>query len=209
MRYDQCKTCRRLGQKLFLKGDRCFSPKCALVKRAYAPGPQKKRRGGSPSEYKKSLDEKQALKKWYGLSERQFKRYAKETLAKMGKVDDVSAELIRRLEKRLDNVIFRLGFAKSRAQARQLVSHGYFLINKKPVNIPSYQVQKDDVVALKENKKSKGIFKELVNELKRKEVPSWLVLNKEKLEAKTIGEPNLDEVKPPAEISLIFEFYSH
>jgi len=209
MKYDQCKTCRRLGQKLFLKGDRCFSPKCALVKRAYAPGPQKKRRGGSPSEYKKSLDEKQALKKWYGLSERQFKRYAKETLAKMGKVDDVSAELIRRLEKRLDNVIFRLGFAKSRVQARQLVSHGYFLINNKPVNIPSYQVQKDDVVALKEHKKGKGVFKELANELKRKEIPAWLVLNKDKLEAKTIGEPNLDEVKPPAEISLIFEFYSH
>jgi len=208
MRYDQCKTCRRLGQKLFLKGDRCFSPKCALLKRAYAPGPQKKRRGGSPSEYKKSLDEKQTLKKWYGLSERQFKRYVEETLERMGKVDDVSAELIRRLEKRLDNVIFRLGFAKSRVQARQLVSHGYFLINGKPVNIPSYKVEKDDVVSVKEHKKAKGVFKELANELKRKEIPAWLSFDKTKLEAKTIGEPNLDEVKPPAEISLIFEFYS-
>ena len=179
-----------------------------MLKRVYAPGPQKKRRGGTPSEYKKSLEEKQTLKKWYGLSERQFKKYVKETLAKMGKVDDVSAELIRRLEKRLDNVIFRLGFAKSRVQARQLVSHGYFLINGKPVNIPSYEVEKDDSVAVKENKKTKGVFKELANELKRKEVPAWLSLNKDKLEAKTIGEPNLDEVKPPAEISLIFEFYS-
>ena len=208
MQYDQCKTCRRLGQKLFLKGDRCFSPKCALVRRASAPGPQKKRKGGAPSEYKKSLQEKQNLKKWYGLSEKQFKRYVKETLAKMGKVDDVSAELIRKLEKRLDNVIFRLGFAKSRVQARQLVSHRYFLINGKTVNIPSYQVQKEDVVSLKENKKAKGVFKELANELKRKEIPLWLSMNKEKLEAKTIGEPNLEEVKPPAEISLIFEFYS-
>lgn len=208
MKYDQCKTCRRLGKKLFLKGDRCFSPKCAMVKRAYAPGLQKKRRGGTPSEYKKSLEEKQTLKKWYGLSERQFKRYVKETLAKMGKVEDVSAELIRRLEKRLDNVIFRLGFAKSRVQARQLVSHSYFLINGKPVNIASYEVKKDDSITVKENKKSKGVFKEIVNELKRKEVPAWLSLNKDKLEAKTIGEPNLDEVKPPAEISLIFEFYS-
>jgi len=208
MKYDQCKTCRRLGQKLFLKGDRCFSPKCAMVKRAYAPGPQKKRRGGSQSEYKKSLDEKQTLKKWYGLSERQFKRYVKETLSKMGKVDDVSAELIRKLEKRLDNVVFRLGFAKSRVQARQLVSHSYFLINSKPVNIPSYQVRKDDLITLKENKKNKGVFKELANELKRKEIPAWLQLDKEKLEAKAIGEPNLDEVKPPAEIPLIFEFYS-
>ena len=208
MHYDQCKTCRRLGQKLFLKGERCFSPKCAMVKRAYAPGPQRKRRGGAPSEYKKSLEEKQTLKKWYGLSERQFKRYVNETLEKMGKVDDVAAELIRRLEKRLDNVIFRLGFAKSRVQARQLVSHGYFLINGKPVNIPSYQVKKGDVVALKENKKAKGVFKELLNELKRKEIPAWLDLNKDKLESETIGEPSLDEVKPPAEISLIFEFYS-
>ncbi len=208
MRYDQCKTCRRLGQKLFLKGDRCFSAKCAMVRRAYAPGLPKKKRGGSPSEYKKSLDEKQTLKKWYGLSERQFKKYVSQTLKKMGKVDDVSAELIRRLEKRLDNVIFRLGFAKSRVQARQLVSHGYFLINGKPVNVASYEVKKDDVVALKENKKAKGIFKDLVNELKRKEVPVWLSLDKAKLEAKTIGEPNLDEVKPPAEISLIFEYYS-
>lgn len=208
MQYDQCKTCRRLGQKLFLKGDRCFSPKCAMIKRAYAPGLQKKRRGGSPSEYKKSLEEKQTLKKWYGLSERQFKRYVKETLEKMGKVKDVSAELIGRLEKRLDNVVFRLGFAKSRVQARQLVSHGYFLINGKPVNIPSYAVEKDDLIAIKENKKAKGIFKELANELKRKEIPAWLSLNKEKLEAKSVGEPNLDEVKPPAEISLIFEYYS-
>ena len=208
MQYDQCKTCRRLGQKLFLKGDRCFSAKCAFAKRAFAPGPQRKRRGGAPSEYKKSLEEKQTLKKWYGLSERQFKRYVKETLAKMGKVDDVSSELIRRLEKRLDNVVFRLGFAKSRAQARQLVSHGYFLINGKPVNVPSYQVKKDDVVLIKENKKAKGAFRELANELKRKEPPLWLTLDKSKLESKIIGEPNLDEVKPPAEIPLIFEFYS-
>ena len=99
--------------------------------------------------------EKQTLKKWYGLSERQFKRYVKETLEKMGKVDDVSAELIRKLEKRLDNVIFRLGFAKSRAMARQLVSHGYFLINGKPVNIPSYQVKKDDIDCNKRKQKSK------------------------------------------------------
>jgi len=208
MRYDQCKTCRRLGQKLFLKGDRCFSAKCAFTKRPFAPGPQKKRRGGTPSEYKKSLEQKQTLKKWYGLSERQFKRYVQETLEKMGKVDDVSAELIRRLERRLDNVIFRLGFAKSRVQARQIVSHSYITINGKPVNIASYQVEKDDVIAIKENKKAKKVFKELAAELKRKEVPVWLSLNKDKLEAKTIGEPSLDEVKPPAEISLIFEFYS-
>lgn len=179
-----------------------------MVKRAYAPGPQKKKRPKAPSDYKKSLDEKQTLKKWYGISERQFKKYVNETLGKMGKVDDVSAELIRRLEKRLDNVVFRLNFAKSRIQARQMVSHGFFAINGKPVNIPSYQVKKDDVVSVKENKKQKGVIKDLQETLKRKEVPAWLTLEKEKLQAKAIGEPNLDEVKPPAEISLIFEFYS-
>lgn len=208
MQYDQCKTCRRLGQKLFLKGDRCFSQKCAMVRRAYAPGPQRKRRGGSASEYKKSLQEKQTLKKWYGLSEKQFKKYVKDTLAKMGKVENVSNELIKKLEERLDNVIFRLGFAKSRIQARQMVSHGLFLVNQKSVNIPSYTVKKGDVISIKPNKRQKGSFKELAAELKKKETPAWLALDKEKMEAKSIGEPTLDEVKPPAEISLIFEFYS-
>lgn len=208
MQYDQCKTCRRLGQKLFLKGERCFSAKCALTRRSYAPGPQKKRRGGNASEYKKSLQEKQTLKKWYGLSEKQFKKYVKQTLAKMGKVENVSNELIRRLEERLDNAIFRLGFAKSRIQARQLVSHGYFLINGKPVNIPSYTVKKGDIISIKANKRQKGIFKDLAAELKRKEVPVWLTLDTSKFEGKSVGEPTLDEVKPPAEISAIFEFYS-
>lgn len=208
MRYDQCKTCRRLGQKLFLKGERCFSQKCAMVKRAYAPGPQKKRKGGSPSEYKKSLEEKQTLKKWYGVSERQFKKYVKETLEKMGKVENVSNELIKKLEERLDNVVFRMGIAKSRAQARQMVSHGYFLVNGKQVNIPSYSVKKGDVVSLKENKKKKNILKDLSIQIKKQEIPAWLQMDKDKMEAKSVGEPNLDEVKPPAEISLIFEFYS-
>jgi len=179
-----------------------------MVKRAYAPGPQKKKRGKTASEYKKSLEEKQTLKKWYGVSERQFKRYVRESLEKMGKVDDVSAELIRRLEKRLDNAVFRLGLAKSRAQARQLVSHSYFLVNGKSVNIPSHEVKKGDVIAVKENKKPKGVFKELSAVIKKQEMPSWINLDKEKLEAKAVGEPSLDEVKPPAEISLIFEFYS-
>lgn len=208
MLYDQCKTCRRLGEKLFLKGDRCFSQKCAMLRRSTPPGLQKKRKGGSPSGYKKTLSEKQALKKWYGVSEKQFKKYVKETLKKMGKVQNVSEELISRLEKRLDNTVFRLGFAKSRAQARQLVSHGYFLINKKAVNIPSYQIKKGDVVSIKQNKKQKGAFSDLAINLKRQEVPLWLNLDKEKFEAKCVGEPNLEEVKPPAEISLIFEFYS-
>jgi small subunit ribosomal protein S4 len=208
MQIDQCKTCRRAGQKLFLKGDRCLSAKCAIVKRAYAPGPQRKRRGGSASEYKKSLQEKQSLKKWYGISERQFKAYVKETLTKMGKVEDVANELIKVLETRLDNVIFRLGFAKSRRHARQLVSHGLFMVNGKPVNIPSFKVKKGDVISIKESKKKKTIFSDMASALKIKEVPVWLNISKEKLEGKSIGEPTLQEVNPPAEISQIFEFYS-
>src|SRR3989339_1889821 len=106
MIYDQCKTCRRLGQKLFLKGERCFGSKCAFSRRAFAPGPQRKRRGGAPSEYKKSLEEKQTLKKWYGVSERQFKRYVSETLEKMGRVTVFSAKSLKGLEKGLTIVFF-------------------------------------------------------------------------------------------------------
>ena len=155
-----------------------MSGKCAFARNSAAPGPARKRKGGAFSDYKKSLVEKQALKKWYGISEKQFKAYVQEALAKMGKVENVSAELIKELEKRLDNVVFRLGFAKTRNQARQLVTHGYFTVNGKPVNIPSYQVKKGDVVALKETKKAKLVFKELTEQLKRHETPAWLVMEK-------------------------------
>ena len=181
----------------------------AAKKSFAAPGSmQRRKRSGAASEYKKSLQEKQTLKRLYGLTEKQFKRYVKETLGKMGKVDDVSAELIRRLERRLDNVVFRLGFAKSRPHARQLVSHSYFLVNGKSVNIASYEVKKEDIVALKETKKKKPLFKELSEQLKKYQTPTWLLLDKSKLEGKTTGEPTLQEVAPPAEISQIFEFYS-
>lgn len=168
----------------------------------------KKRKSKTASEYKKSLMEKQSLKRLYGLSEKQFKRYVKETLEKMSRVDNVSDELIRRLEKRLDNVVMRLGFAKTQPQARQLVSHAYFLVNGKPVNISSFQVEKGDVITLKPTKRKKLIFTELANTLKKSMVPAWLSLDKEKLEGKVVGDPKLIEVNPPVEISLIFEFYS-
>ncbi len=176
-----------------------------------APAPdfgKRRKSRGTVSEYKKSLQEKQTLKRLYGLSERQFKRYVLETLDKMQRVENVSDELIKRLEKRLDNVVFRLGFAKSRSHARQLVNHAYFLINGKPVNIPSFQVKKGDVVAIKETKKKKMVFENLVAILKKTEAPVWLKLNKEKFSAETVGDPSLAEVNPPVEISLIFEFYS-
>lgn len=208
MRNNNCKTCRKLGQKIFLKGERCFTQKCAMTKRAYTPGPQKKRKKGTPSGYKKSLEEKQTLKNWYGLSERQFKKYVKETLSKIGKSENIAEEFVKKLEKRLDNVVFRLGFAKSRPSARQLVNHGYFLVNSKPVKIPSFIVEKDDVISIKESKKKKLIFKDISVQLKGKEPPLWLKLDKEKLEGKVVGEPNLEEANIPIEISLVFEFYS-
>ncbi len=169
---------------------------------------KRKKREGAVSEYKKSLKEKQALKRLYGLSEKQFKRYVKESLEKMQRVENVSDELIKSLEKRLDNVVFRSGFAKTRAHSRQMVNHSYFLVNGKPVNIPSFKVGKGDVIAIKEQKKKKIIFKDLAEELKKTETHVWLVLDKVKLEVRVIGEPSLAEVNPPVEISSVFEFYS-
>src|SRR3989344_1158117 len=127
---------------------------------------------------------------------------------KMGRVENVSNELISRLEKRLDNAVFRLGFSKSRSQSRQMVNHAYFLVNGKSVNIPSFQVKKGDVIAMKETKKKKPMFKDLSETLKKIETPVWLNLNKEKFESTVTGEPSLAEVNPPVEISLVFEFYS-
>lgn len=172
-----------------------------------APTERKKRRG-SVSEYKKSLVEKQTLKKLYGLTERQFKRYVKETLEKMNRVENVSDELIKVLEKRLDNVVFRMGFAKSRAHARQMVNHAYFLVNGKAVNIPSFQVKKEDVIVIKEHKKKKQVFEDLQNKLKKMEAPVWLNVNKETFECRVMGDPSLAEVNPPVQIPLVFEFYS-
>src|SRR5579863_6649446 len=153
------------------------------VKPAGAPSQEKKKRRGAVSEYKKSLTEKQTLKRMYGLSEKQFKRYVEETLEKMGRVENVADELIIVLERRLDNVIYRLGFAKSRAHSRQMVGHAYFKVNGKPVNIPSYQVQKDDVITVKDTKKKKPMFAEMPATLNKLETPVWLSMDKAKMES--------------------------
>jgi small subunit ribosomal protein S4 len=195
--------------KLFLKGERCLSPKCPMIKRAYPPGQRGKRRKvGGISEYGKELQEKQKLKKWYNLDERQFKKYVKEVLAFRGKVEDATSLLIEKLEMRLDNVVFRLGLASSRSQARQLVSHGHFLVNGKRVNIPSFQVKKGDKISLHPRFLKSKFFKDLQPKLKRQRPPSWLVFNLEKLEAEVKGLPTIEEAAPPAEISSIFEYYS-
>jgi small subunit ribosomal protein S4 len=203
-----CKKCRRMGVKLFLRGEKCFSPKCPMVKRPYPPGQKGKRRKGPPTEYALQLQEKQKLKLIYNLSERQFKRYVKEVLEKRGKIRDAEEAFVQLLEKRLDNVIFRLGFAVSRAQARQLVSHGFFLVNKKSINIPSYRVKVGDVISVKPQKLSKVIIKNIKNSIKDKKPPSWLEINPETLEGRVLKEPSLVEAQVPVDISKIFEFYS-
>ncbi|MDD5145905.1 MAG: 30S ribosomal protein S4 [Candidatus Pacebacteria bacterium] len=208
MQKSDCKICRRFGTKLFLKGDRCFTAKCAYLRRAYAPGPKMKKRHGQLSEYGKELMEKQRLRNWYNLNERQFKNYVKRILTKRGKVENASASLISSLEKRLDNVIFRLGFASSRAKAQQMVSHGLFLINGHSIDTPAHEVKKGDTICPRPQKMKKVIFQNLPNLLKNYKTPSWLQLNAEKLEGKVIGEPTLEEAAPPAEVTAIFEFYS-
>ena len=208
MQKNICKICRRLGQKLFLKGEKCFSPRCPIIKRPYPPGLQHKKRRRSFSEYGRELREKQKLKNYYGLSEKQFRGYVEQALKKRGQSEDAGLLLIRMLEKRLDNIVFKMGLAKSRREARQLVSHGHFLVEKKPVNIPSFGLKKDEQVSLKATKESKVIFKNLLPVLKNYQPPTWLKVNKEKLSASIVTEPSMDDVGATIDMSSIFEFYS-
>jgi len=208
MRDEKCKICRRLGVKLFLKGEKCLSPKCPILRRPYPPGQKGKRRRKRLSEYGKELREKQKLKNWYNLRERQFRKYVKETLSKRGKIEDAAGQLIQTLERRLDNVVFRLGFATSRVQARQLVSHRHLSVNDKVVNIPSFLVKKGDKIKIRKTAAKKTVFQNLPTTLKKHQLPSWLTLNIEKLEGKVKTLPTFEEAAPPVEVSAIFEFYS-
>lgn len=193
---------------MFLKGDKCFSPKCSVLRKPYVPGPRGKKRRAGLSEYGKELREKQSLKNWYNLRERQFKNYVKEILMAKSKTENAETLLIKKLESRLDNLIFRLGLAPSRAAARQMVSHSHFLVNGKPVNVASYNVKKGDKIQVKPNSLQKAVFRNRMPFLKKMKQPSWLKLNVEPLEGEVIGEPTLEEAAPPSEISAIFEFYS-
>jgi len=179
-----------------------------MVKKPYSPGPKAKKRVKALSEYGKELKEKQKLKNWYNLEEKQFRKYVKNILETRSKSVDARVRLIEKLESRLDNVVFRLGFAPSRAAARQMVSHCHFTVNGKSVNIPSYSVRKGDKISVASGFSKKNIFKKLSPVLKKHNSPSWLQFNAEKLEGKVVGLPNLEEAAPPAELSSIFEFYS-
>jgi len=180
-----------------------------MIRKPYPPGQSGKRQKRSFSEYGRELLEKQKLKNWYNLEENQFKRYVKEALSKRreeGK--DAESFLIQKLESRFDNVVFLLGFATSRSQARQFISHGHFLINGKPDNFPSRQIKKGDKIRLKPSSQKKTIFKGIQEKLKKHQPPSWLKIDPEKLEGEVIRKPSLEEAAPVAETSAIFEYYS-
>src|SRR5213595_1487900 len=168
-----CKLCRREGVKLFLKGDRCFTPKCAVERRPYPPGPQATRRR-KVSEYSLQLREKQKARHVYGVLERQFRRHFAEAERRQGQTGE---NLLRILETRLDNVVYRLGFADSRAQARQLVTHGHFAVNGRKTDIPSFIAKPNDVITVRERSKGLEYFKTAELKLAQKGVPAWLKLD--------------------------------
>lgn len=200
----QCSQCRRAKEKLFLKGEKCVGPKCPMLKRPYAPGqhgPTKK--GSKLSDYGKQLKEKQEAKRIYGLRERQFANYVAEASSKIG---DTGKFLLQYLESRLDNVVFRMGLAKSRALARQLVNHGHITVNGKKVDIPSYRVRVSEVVALTSKSVSKKLFENLTETLSKVEAPVWLGLDAKTASAKILNTPSVDST--PFSAKAIIEFYS-
>ncbi|MFH0840516.1 MAG: 30S ribosomal protein S4 [bacterium] len=200
----QCKLCRRAGKKLMLKGDRCNSPKCAMVSRNYPPGIHGNKRRARKSQYGTQLTEKQKAKQMYGLREKQFKNL----FDKAQKKGDAGTMLLKMLETRLDNVIYKLGLAVSRGQARQMVSHALFLVNGKKVNIPSFQVKTGDIIEIKKNKKQKKIFTDLEKKIKNTELPSWLNFDLSEGKAKVLHEPKDNDVDQSIDRQAIVEFYS-
>ena len=197
-----CRQCRREGQKLFLKGERCYSDKCALTRRAYAPGQHGQGRK-KVSEYGTQLREKQKVRRYYGVLESQFAKYYEMAVKKQGVTGD---NLMSIVESRLDNVIYRLGFAMSRPEARQLVRHGHFTVNGKKVNIPSYLVSVGDVIAIKEGSMNSAKIKAILEANEKRAVVKWLELNG--TTAKVVGVADAEDIDLPVETHLIVELYS-
>ena len=201
---EQCRICRREGQKLFLKGSRCYTDKCSVTRRNYAPGDHGQR-NKKLSEYGTQLREKQKTKAFYGVGEKQFRKYFEMAENKKGITGEI---LLQILESRIDNVVYRAGFGASRAQARQLVNHGHFEVNGKKVDIASYLVKPGDVIALREIKKDNKIIKENVEINASKPVPEWIEKDNEKVQAKILRLANREDVDIPVEEHLIVELYS-
>ena len=199
-----CRLCRREGTKLFLKGERCYTGKCGLERRQYAPGQHGQGRK-KLSEYGLQLREKQKARRYYGILESQFHKYFEMANKKAGVTGD---NLLSILESRLDNVVYRLGFGTSRPEARQLVLHGHFTVNGKKVNIPSYLVKVGDVITIKENSRNSSKIKDVLDITASRTVPQWLDLDKNTLTAKVVGEAARDDIDLPIEEHLIVELYS-
>ena len=198
----KCKQCRREGMKLFLKGERCLTEKCAIERRAYPPG-QHGRGRIKQSEYLTQLREKQKARRYYGLLETQFRTYYTRATRQGGVTGE---NLLRLLETRLDNVVYRLGFAASRAQARQLVRHGHFLVNGRRVNIPSYQVRPNDVISLKPGSPAEQVVRDATDLTAA--VAPWLQADHEGLAGKVLKWPEREEIDTPVQEQLIVELYS-
>ena len=201
----KCKQCRREGQKLFLKGERCFSPKCAIVKRNYPPGVHGPTARIKHSDYGVRLREKQKAKRIYRILERQFRNYFVDALKEKGKTGE---NLLRLVEQRFDNVIYRAGFAGSRDLARQLVGHGHFLINGQKVNIPSYLVKSGDVITLAKKSETVPLFAALDKRFENYVPPGWLNVDVKEKSIKVLALPDVTDVMREINVNLIVEFYS-
>ena len=199
-----CRLCRREGQKLFLKGERCYSEKCSMAVRAYAPGQHGQGRKKS-SEYGLQLRAKQKARRFYGVQEGQFRHYFEIAERKQGVTGE---NLLKILESRLDNVVYRVGFASSRAEARQLIGHGHFEVNGSRVDIASYLLKAGDVIAICEKSKALEKMKGVVEANASRPAPAWIDVDKDKCEAKVIALPERDQIDAPVEEQPIVEFYS-
>jgi small subunit ribosomal protein S4 len=200
-----CRICRRENVKLFLKGDRCYSDKCAFDRRSYPPGEHGERRGRKTSDYGIQLREKQKIKRIYGLSEKQFHLFFERADRQKG---ITGTNLLVGLERRLDNVVFRLGFANSRTQARQLVQHSHFLVNGRKVNVPSFQVKIGDAVEVRERSKKLQLIQDSLDAVVRRGVPQWLDLEKDNLKGVVKGLPVREDLTMPMQEQLVVELYS-
>ncbi|NOX36139.1 MAG: 30S ribosomal protein S4 [Calditrichaeota bacterium] len=200
-----CKLCRREGEKLFLKGARCFSAKCSFEKRSYPPGQHGLSKRSKLSEYGIQLREKQKVKRIYGVLEKQFKNYYEKASRQKGVTGE---NLLKILESRLDNVVYRLGFAPSRKAARQLVLHKHFMVNGRVVNIPSYLLRPGDVVSVREKSKKLAVIHESLRRVKDENLVPWLRLDKAKLQGEFMDVPNRQDIPIDVQESLIVELYS-
>jgi len=203
-----CKLCRREGEKLFLKGERCFSPKCAFERRPYAPGQHGKTAQGAnkrTSDYAKQLRAKQKVRRIYGILETQFRRYFGMAI----KVPGVTGlTMLQILESRLDNVVFRLGYTANRAQARQIVNHGHFMVNDKKTNIPSAVLKPGDIVTVREESKKNGFFTDIVQIAEKTNAAMWLERDLKNLSARMLRLPERAEIDGNLNEQLIVEYYS-